>query len=348
MPLKYVFTEPPGQGQSIDIAPGVKWMRSPLPLTLNHINCYLLKDGDGWCIVDTGMNSEAARQQWREVITKQLDGAPITRVIGTHHHPDHIGLAGWLCDEWKVPLYMTEREYFYTRTFASARRKEPYWETDQFFARAGMAEHSRKELFSHSDFTHMTSEPPGSYHQVKDRQTLRIGDYDWQAITTRGHCPEHMALYCAELHLLLSGDQVLPKITPNINVSPSAPDDNPLADWFASNRKIIECVPDNVTVLPSHQLPFTGLHERVRAIVEHHHERLDRLVSLCEIPISAQDLTRQLFARELNAFQNFLAVGECLAHLHYLLDTGRLTRSLDNNIWRYLRVAYAEGGLTHE
>lgn len=348
MPLKYVYTEPPAPGQSIDIAPAVKWVRSPLPLTLNHINCYLLRDGDGWCIVDTGMNSEAARQNWRDIFATQLDGAPITRVIGTHHHPDHIGLAGWLCDEWQVPFYTTEREYFYTRTFASPRRKTSYWEADEFFRRAGMAENSRKELFSHSDFTHMVTEPPGSYHQIKDRQTVRIGDYDWQAITTRGHSPEHLALYCAELHLLLSGDQVLPKITPNINVSPSAPEDNPLADWFESHRKIIECVPDNVTILPSHQLPFTGLHYRARAIVEHHHERLDRLVSLCEKPVSAQALTNQLFVRELNAFQNFLAVGECLAHLHYLLDTGRVTRTLENNVWRYERVAYAEGNLNHE
>ncbi len=348
MPLKYVFTAPPASGRAIEIVPGVKWVRSPLPLTLNHINCYLLKDGDGWCVVDTGMNSDAARDQWREVFANELEGAPITRVIGTHHHPDHIGLAGWLCDEWRVPLYMTEREYYYTRTYAAPRRSDAYWETDQFFARAGMAVDSRKELFSHSDFQHMTSEPPGSYHQIKDRQTLRIGDYDWQAVTTRGHAPEHLSLYCAELHLLLSGDQVLPKITPNINVSPSAPEDNPLADWFESNRKMIECVPDNVKILPSHQLPFTGLHHRVRAIVEHHHERLDALVNLCDNPVSAQDITRQLFARELNAFQNFLAVGECLAHLHYLLDTGRVTRALENDVWLYRRVDYVKGDLSHD
>lgn len=343
MAIKYVFTEPPGHGQTIDIAPGVKWLRSPLPLSLNHINCYLLQDGDGWCVVDTGMNTDAARQQWDSVIGEALGGAPVTRVIGTHHHPDHIGLAGWLCERFQAPFYMTEGEYFYLRTFAANQREHAYWETEQFFSRAGMSENSRKELFGHSDFSHMTTVPPASYHRLRDRQMMRIGNYDWQAITTRGHAPEHLSLYCAELHLLLAGDQVLPKITPNINVGPTIPDDNPLADWFEGHRKLLECVPDNVTVLPSHQLPFTGLHYRIRAIIEHHHERLETLVNLCESPVCAQDVTRQLFARELNAFQNFLAVGETIAHLHYLLDHGRVTRTLENNIWRYLRVPDVKG-----
>lgn len=333
--LRYPFEHAPGNAQAVDITPAIKWLRTPLPLSLNHINCYLLKDGDGWCVVDTGMNSDAAREQWRAVIESQLQGAPITRVIATHHHPDHVGLAGWLCDTWRAPLFMTETEYFYTRTFASPIRTNTYWEVDRYFQLTGMTDAAHMDLQAHTDFKHMVSEVPGTYHQIKDQQILRIGEHDWQAVTTRGHAPEHLALYCASLDLLISGDQVLPKITPNIHVSPTAPDDNPLDDWFAAHRKVAARVPDTVTVLPAHQMPFVGLHQRLAEVVEHHHERLDRILQLCEKPMHAQDITRQLFTRELNAFQNFLAVGECLAHLNYLLGTGRVRRSTRENVFYY-------------
>ncbi|CBL45564.1 Beta-lactamase-like protein [gamma proteobacterium HdN1] len=345
MPLAYPFDQVPGTSEVLEIVPGVKWVRSPLPISLNHINCYLLQEGDAWCIVDTGMNSALAREQWQAILQivagEQNKGAPrITRIIGTHHHPDHIGLAGWLCDEYRAPLFMSEREYLFMRTYSQPKLRTDYWETQQFFTRTGMSEASCKELFAHDDFTHMVSDPPTAYHRLRNGMSLQIGEHRWQVITTRGHAPEHVSLYCEALQLLLAGDQVLPKITPNLNVGPTDPDDDPLAYWFDGHQKLRDRVPDSVLVLPSHQRPFYGLHARIEAIIRHHHERLDAIVALIEAPLSVQQITRQLFDRELNVFQNFLAVGEVLAHLRYLENLGFVERKQVADTWQFQRTPY--------
>ena len=338
--LEYPFPEGPGTGQAISITPDVKWLRSPLPMSLNHINCYLLRDGDGWCVVDTGMNSEAARQQWLNVLEAELNGAPLTRVIVTHHHPDHIGLAGWLCDDFRIPLYMTEAEYFYTRTFNAANVRQTGWEVEQFFDRAGISKDHQQSLFNNSDYNHVVTEMPASYHRLRDGQRIRIGEHEWEAITTRGHAPEHMCLYCRDLDLLISGDQVLPKITSNVSVQPTEPNADPLADWYDAHVKMARRVPDSVLVLPAHQLPFRGLHQRLLEVIAHHEERLDKIEALCDSERNAQELTDLLFGREMTVFQNFLAVGECIAHLHRLLALGRIERRLQDGTYRFRRVSF--------
>ena len=340
MALHYPYPDAPGKGHAVDITPDIKWLRSPLPLSLNHINCYLLRDGEGWCVVDTGMNSESARQQWLDVIEAELEGAPLTRVFATHHHPDHVGLAGWLCDRHRVPLWMSESEYFHTCTFNAPRRSEPYWEVDQYFVRAGMSLQSQQSLYANDDYNHMVSEVPASYHRIADGDRIQIGSHEWVAITSRGHAPEHLSLYCSELNLYLSGDQLLPKITSNVSVSPIAPDADPLGDWLQAHADIAHRVPDNAIVLPAHQLPFSGVHTRLQQVVEHHEQRMDRLCDLCREPSTAQLLTDRLFDRELDAFQNFLAVGECLAHLHRLMALGRVERTLQaSGVYHFRHLA---------
>ncbi len=330
--LEFPFNDPPGKGNAVSVHPDVKWLRSPLPMSLNHINCYLLRDGDGWAVLDTGMNGEAARQQWLDVIASELDGAPLTRVIVTHHHPDHVGLAGWLCDNHRIPLFMSESEYFHTCAFNAPRRKQPYWQVDDYFRKTGMSLDSQQSLYANDDYNHVVSEVPAAYHRVVDQQILQIGDYQWRAITSRGHAPEHLSLYCAEMNLYLSGDQLLPKITSNISVSPIAPDADPLADWLLAHERLATLLPDHALVLPAHQLPFRGVHTRLQQVVDHHHERLDALEQLCNTPRNAQQLTQRLFDRKLDAFQNFLAVGECLAHLHRLLALGRVQCHLQEGV----------------
>lgn len=332
MTLQYPISDTPGKGTTIDIHPDVKWLRTPLPMSLDHINCYLLRDGEGWAVVDTGMNGEASRAQWLEVIEGELKGAPLTRVFVTHHHPDHIGLAGWLCDRYRIPLWMSESEYFHACTFNAPRRREPYWEVAQYFIQSGMSLEHRQSLFENDDYNHVVSALPDAYHRVADQQRIRIGEHEWLAITSRGHAPEHLSLYCAELNLYLSGDQLLPRITSNVSVSPNAPDADPLADWLAAHERLPQLLPDDALVLPAHQRPFRGVHTRLREVVEHHHQRLDRLWGLCDQPQTAQQLTERLFERKLETFQNFLAVGECLAHLHYLLATGRIQRTLCDGV----------------
>lgn len=332
MTLQYPFSEPPGKGSAIAIHDDIKWLRTPLPLSLNHINCYLLRDGDGWAVVDTGMNSEAARYQWLAVIDNELHGAPLTRVFVTHHHPDHVGLAGWLCDRFQIPLWMSESEYFHTCAFNAPRRSKPYWQVEQYFLQSGMSLESQQSLYSNDDYNHMVSEVPESYHRLTDQQRISIGGRDWLAITSRGHAPEHLSLYSPELNIYFSGDQLLPKITSNVSVSPTTPDADPLGDWLSAHERLPHLLPDNALVLPAHQLPFHGVHTRLQQVVDHHEQRMEKLLRLCQSPQTAQQLTTQLFDRKLDAFQNFLAVGECLAHLHRLLSLGKVQRNQQDGI----------------
>ncbi len=338
MANSYPFSEGPQFGQSVDINPLVKWVRAPLGFSLDHINCYLIRDGEGWCVVDTGMHGGKGVDVWNELIATQLEGLPVTRVFATHHHPDHIGLAGWLCDTFQVPLYTSEAEYFYTRTFHAPKRKDRYWESVEYFDLTNMREESKDALLADNNFHHMVWEVPSAFHRVCDGDTVKIGETDWQVMTTRGHSPEHVSLYCASLDLLISGDQVLPEITSNVSISSTQAYANPLQDWFEAHQKIAAKVPDSVLVLPAHQLPFKGLHSRLDEVIAHHHERLDKVLTLCSEPTDAQSLTNYLFERELDTFQNFLAVGECMAHVNWLLSEGKLQRETAGGVWQFSRV----------
>lgn len=337
MTLQYPISETPGKGTAINIHNDVKWLRSPLPMSLDHINCYLLRDGDGWAVVDTGMNSEAARDQWLAVLDAELQGAPLTRVFVTHHHPDHIGLAGWLCERYRIPLWTSESEYFHARTFNAPKRSSTYWQVDQYFLQSGMSLESQQSLYDNDDYNHVVWEVPEAYHRVADQQRIKIGGRDWLAITSRGHAPEHLSLYCAELNLYLSGDQLLPRITSNVSVPPTVPESDPLGDWLDSHVRLPHLVPDDALVLPAHQQPFRGVHVRLQEVVDHHEQRMESLLELCSTPQTAQQLTADLFKRKLDAFQNFLAVGECLAHLHRLLALGKIQRELREGVHYYSR-----------
>lgn len=340
MSLEFPFQNPPKGNQVVDIHADVKWIRQDLPMSLNHINCYLLRDGPGWCVVDAGMNLEPSRKNWLDILEGTLNGATITRVIATHHHPDHIGLAGWLVDSFQARLFTTELEYFYCRTFRAPREEgQIHWSMQELLKRMCIKKESLKHLSKGGNgYGAVVSKLPSTFRQVKDGDVLSIGDHQWTAITTRGHAPEHLSLYCAELNVYISGDQVLPKITSNVSVPSFNPDANPLQDWYESHDKVAACVPDSVLVLPSHELPFEGLHERLKDVLQHHDERLNILLEACDKPNNAQALTDILFDRELDAFANYMAVGECLAHLHLLMERGLVERYLHEEKYLFKRA----------
>ena len=331
----FPFATPPSDNEIVEIAPGVKWLRSPLPLSLDHINCYLLKDGDGWCVVDTGMNSKPARDNWLGVVEQHCDNLPIKRVIVTHQHPDHVGLAGWLCASFRARLLMSEQEYLCSRVYLNYGQADSSWEVEEFFKRSAMSSHTLDGLTTSNNFYDSVSALPGSYHQLKDAQLLSIGDHEWEVIITRGHAQAHVSLYCQALDLYISGDQVLPRITSNVSVISSAPESSPLTDWYEAHEIVAQRVPDTVLVLPAHELPFYGVQQRLRDVIDHHEERLERIVAICDTPKNAQVITNLLFEKEFDSFQNYLAVGECLAHIHRLMEQGKITRTLESDVYLY-------------
>lgn len=309
-----------------EVAPGVHWLRMPLPFQLDHINLWALEDGDGWTLVDTGINRNEVRAAWEELFEGPLKGGPVKRVIVTHFHPDHMGLAGWLCEKFAVKMWMTGTEWATASKLYDDSGPEHAARARGFYHAAGfgaalMAEVDKRQ----NPYPKRISPVPQSFHKIADGDVIDIGGHGWRVIVGTGHSPEHACLYRTGTRVLISGDQILPKITPNVSVWPQFPEMNPLGLYLESLDKFRGLDPDTL-VLPSHNWPFRGLHERLDQLAHHHDERLDEVIAACAEPLSATRVLEHLFRRELDSHQLFFAIGESLAHLHYLIGQGRIVK----------------------
>lgn len=352
MTISYPYDGVPAPGTCLTVAPGLKWLRMPLPLALDHINLYLIANGDGWMVVDCGMKGRATRDLWLRIFEHELEGRPINAVLSTHMHPDHIGQAGWLVGHWNVPFYMTFGEYFTARTYGAPAEEIPdEWQHDTYAARTGMPmEFVRKMRKGTAGFASIIEPLPRSYRRLVDGQILTLGDQRWQVIVGRGHSPEHACLYNSALNVLISGDQVLPKITSNVSVTGTEPDANPMQQWLDSLQHLLQ-LPADVLVCPAHNQPFRGLHTRLRELLAHHESQLAAVEVALGEPKSAYALLPVLFARELQNEQLMMAMGECLAHLNLLYARGSVTRELDSEgvqVYRAVRTTEMQGSLQHE
>jgi glyoxylase-like metal-dependent hydrolase (beta-lactamase superfamily II) len=333
--LTYPFAELPQRGRTLAVAPGVHWIRMPLPYALDHINLWALDDGAGWAIVDTGVRTEETAAVWRELFANSPDDRTMTRVFVTHLHPDHVGMAGWLTRKFGVRLWMTRAEYLMCRAMVSDTGREAPADAIDFYRRAGWSgaaiETYRTRFGGFGKHIHPL---PDSYRRLHDGESLQIGDHAWRVVTGNGHSPEHACLYCPEFKLLISGDQILPRISSNVSVYPIEPDGDPMADWLASLDKLQREVPDDVLVLPSHNECFRGLHARIDRLRQGQANALDRLRSALEAPKRAVDVFGSLFARsiaESNVALLGMATGESLACLNYLLQRGEIRRDVDDD-----------------
>ena len=339
MALDYPFANPPAHGTALEIQPGVLWIRMPLPMALDHINLYLLEDSAGWWIVDTGLRGPETREHWERIFADVIGPRGVCGIICTHCHPDHIGQAGWLSERWRAPLWMTHGEYFNGRIFAGPAGEGTFWEGEEFYRRAGAPQHfldafSRKS----SGYAGLVEPMPRSFHRVSAGDRLRIGGSDWEAVIGKGHSPEHLCLLNRDRELLISGDQVIPIITSNVSVMAIEPEANPLAEWLSSLERFF-ALPEHVLVLPAHNTPFRGLHQRLRTLISHHEDHLRALERACVEPCTATELLPVLFRRKLGDEQIGLALGECIAHLHLLRARGAITReTCDDGLYRYRSV----------
>lgn len=332
-PLSYPFAMLPTAGAPEPIAPGVQWLRLPLPVSLGAINVWLLADGAGTTLVDSGIYDEQTVALWRPLLEGTLREAPLSRVIATHLHPDHVGMAGWLTRHTGSRLWMTRLEYLQGRLLASDSARTAPEETLAFYRRAGWdgptLERYRQRFGS---FGRMISPLPDSYRRIRDGERLNIGGHSWEVVVGAGHSPEHACLYDADRKLMISGDQVLPRISSNVSVQPSEPDADPLSDWLESLATLRRRVPDDVLVLPSHGKPFRGLHARIEQLQADAWGALDRLRAGLHEPARAIDLFTLLFSTAVcndDPTRFTLATGETLACLNHLLLRGEVTASLD-------------------
>ncbi len=329
--IRYLFDDVPAPGTLREIAPGVLWLRMPLPMALDHINLYLLEDDDGWWIIDTGIALGPTQELWEQIFTQCLGDKPVKAVLSTHYHPDHIGMAGWLCERWQVPFYMTQAEYLSGLAFSRMQQEHFSWSSARFLQTAGFSPHqveqARKRFSGFGDYI---KPMPMAYRRLVDGTSLSINGHRWRVVVGRGHCPEHACLYCESLNILISGDQVIPKITSNISVMGGEPEANPLKDWLASHERFLEILPPDALVLPAHNAPFHGLHARLRRLIEHHEEHLLALEEACVAASpTALELLPVLFKRTLDEHTLGMALGECIAHLNYLHQRGQLARDIN-------------------
>ncbi|EED34738.1 metallo-beta-lactamase [Luminiphilus syltensis NOR5-1B] len=322
----------PEEGAPFEVADGIWWVRLPMPMELDHINIWLLEDEDGWTVVDTCLDTPEAREHWENLFSGVMGGRPIKRVICTHMHPDHVGLAGWLCDRFDCPLLMTREEYLTCWNLISYTGQEAPATAVNFYRGAGFDDAALNDYRRRfGGFGKMIGSLPHSYQRIVDRETLTIGGRYWQVIVGSGHSPEHACLYCPALKLLISGDQILPRITSNVSVFPTEPEGNPLSEWMASCRRLTDLLPDDLLVLPSHQSPFKGLHIRLSQLIAFHRTSLQSLYELLEEPSRAVDCFECLFGRALPDSVNVMAAGEALAHLNLLLHRGNISKHTDED-----------------
>jgi glyoxylase-like metal-dependent hydrolase (beta-lactamase superfamily II) len=325
--LEFLHAEPPAAGSVCRIADGVLWLRIPLPMELNHINVWLLEDGDGWLLVDTGMAEDVCRDAWQRLEEGVLAGRPLQRVFVTHDHPDHMGLAPWLVERHGAAVWMSEHahrssgEFLRTDPDTLATRIRGFLHLHGVDVPPGVSPARGDHRAWYGGWPPLAQAPAGG-------DVVEAGRGRWQVIETGGHCRGHLCLYDAEQRLLISGDQVLPTISPNVSVLSSVPDADPLREFLASIERLRACAPDTL-VLPSHGRPFRGLHARLDDLAGHHLQQLDALRAFCAEPRTAFEVLPSMFRRVPRGFHRLLAVGEAVAHLNYLCGCGDLERHVD-------------------
>ena len=347
MSLQFPYAEPPAAGTTIEVAPGVRWLRMALPFALDHINLWLLDDEldgvPGFTIVDCGLSNDATRESWEKVFAAHLGGKPVHRLIVTHYHPDHAGNAGWLVERFGCPMWMTQGEYLTAHAVMDDAAGYSPEASIALYKANGLDSSQDEGLARRGNFYQKSVLPlPTQYRRYFDGESIRIGGREWQVVVGFGHSPEHASLCCAVLGACISGDMLLPKISTNVSVWSLDPDGDPLGQFLSSIRKYLQ-LPADTLVLPSHGLPFRGAHERVAALEQHHSERLAELeqaITAAGRPLSAFDVLGTLFRRKLDTHQTTFAMGEAVAHMHYLRYTGRLARVVGvDGVVRYARTA---------
>ena len=340
MKPRYEFDSKPQTGMTMRVAEGIHWLRMPLPFDLDHINLWLLEDDGGLAIVDTGICTETSKDIWRRTFSDTMADRPLTHVIATHLHPDHLGCAGWLARQFDVDLWMTREEYMLARLLVADTGKPAPEEAIRFYAAAGF---SGEELQHYRDrfgfFGRLVSRLPESYVRIHENDRLALGAHSWRVLIGRGHSPEHACLYCEDQNLLISGDQVLPTISANVSVWPTEPAANPMKHWLESLAALRGRIPEDVLVLPAHGRPFRGARDRIDAIVGEHVQRLESLHEHLAEPCRAVDVFDVLYRRRVPGSHRVMATGEAIAHLNYLLAEGNAVAEMDADGVRWYRRA---------
>ena len=336
--LNYPWEAPPQHGVPIEVAEGVLWFRLPLPMKLDHVNVYALDEGDSWTVIDTGFASKKCKAIWQGMMDGPLGGKPNSRVVVTHHHPDHIGLAGWLKSDFGAELVTTRTAWLTARMLTLDVQEVPNAETLAFYKLSGMdAElYAKRATERPFNFADIVAPIPLGYTRIQEGEQIKMGGRTWDIHMGNGHAPEHATFWSQDDNLVLAGDQILSSISPNVGVYATEPMADPIGEWLEACERLNLLVQDDHLVLGGHKLPFTGLPQRMRQLIENHHSALKRLEKYIEPPKSASECFSCLFKRPIGEGEYGLALVESVAHLSHLYQTGLATRELrSDGAWVY-------------
>ncbi|THH34385.1 MBL fold metallo-hydrolase [Aliishimia ponticola] len=339
--IRYPWETPPEHGEAIEVAPGVLWTRLPLPMKLDHVNVFALDDGDGWTVIDTGFSSGKTRDIWDAFMAGPLGGKPVRRVIVTHHHPDHVGLAGWFQSVHGAELVTTRTAWLMSRMLLLDEQDTLPPETVAFYKSTGMAPDILEKRVSERpfNFSDILWPMPLGYTRIQQGDTIEIGGRSWDVHMGNGHAPEHATFWSRDDNLVLGGDQLLPSISPNIGVYVTEPMADPIGDWLESCERLAPLARADHLVLGGHKLPFTGLPTRMRQLIENHHSALRRLLEYIDTPKTAAECFSPLFKRKIGPAEYGLALVEAVAHLSHLYQVGQAVRTRrDDGAWLYQKA----------
>ncbi|MCY3878692.1 MAG: MBL fold metallo-hydrolase [Rhodobacteraceae bacterium] len=339
MKIRYPVSGVPIGAEAEEIVDGLLWFRLPLPMALDHVNIFALRDDDGWTLVDTGMRTGKARALWSQILAGPLAGAPVRRVILTHHHPDHVGFAGWFRRECGAEILATRIAWLTARMLTLDEQAHPTPEAIEFYRGTGvpdasLAEYEQKRPFNFSDCVHPI---PNGFKRIRDGDKVKIGGRIWKVRIGHGHAPSHATFWCEDAPLVLGGDQFLPEITPNIGVYPTEPEADPLRGFLKSCKKFMRFTRPDHLVLPGHKQPYTGLKLRLKQLLDNHDQALARLRSLLANPVTTFDTLNAVFQRPIRSSEFSMALAEAQAHLNFLVERGEASRELNGKgvwIWR--------------
>ena len=331
--LTFPFQDIPQPGQAVTIRDGVMWARIPLPYRLDHVNVYLLRDRDAWTLIDTGINTRGARDVWEALFNGAFRGLAISRVIVTHHHPDHIGLAGWLCEKFGAELLTSQTAYMTSRVLSLAPQETGLRQYFEFYVSQGMSEEvAGLVAIQGNEYLRRVHDLPATFLRLVQGDKIAIGEREFRIIGVDGHAPEQIMLYDEKGRLLFAADQVIERISPNVSVFANEPNGDPLGHFLRSLRLMRQELPADVLVLSGHGRPFLGLHERCHALELHHEDRCQLIREACaRAPHSVAELVPIVFTRQLDPHQMSFAFTETLAHVNRLVRRGELAKIVEND-----------------
>lgn len=340
-PTVTVFDTPPADGDALEVAPGVLWMRLPLPMALDHVNVFAFADPDGWTLIDSGIATKRCRESWRKLLSGPLSGRPVRRVVLTHHHPDHVGLAGWFQTEHGAELVATRTAWLFARMLTLDVQPDLTPETEAFYRAAGMDEAtlSVRKADRPFNFSDVVAPMPLGFTRIREGSRMQFGGRDWDVRIGNGHAPEHATLWSRNDDLVIGGDQLLPSISPNISVYATEPEADPLSEWLEACTRLAGYARNDQLVLPGHKLPFRGLPHRLNQLITNHHAALSRLRDHLTDPHVATACFQPLFRRTINPGEYGLALAETVAHLNHLLGEGLAVRTRrDDGAWLWQSI----------